>query len=74
MKKSLLVGLTCLLAAAPQLLSQSGNNESGKSRFWDYYDPYPSNYIGSSQWWKGEAFTGDWWGMRNMLDDSVQAV
>jgi porin len=40
------------------------------SRFWTFYDPYPSNYIGSSEWWQGGAFTGDWWGMRNMVDDS----
>lgn len=43
------------------------------SRFWDYYDPYPSNYIGSREWTHGDAFSGDWWGMRNMLDaDGVE--
>ncbi len=45
------------------------NNQSGHTRFWDYYNPYPSNYIGSREWWDGETLTGDWWGMRNMLDD-----
>lgn len=74
MKKILLSGAAFFLASAPVLFAQSSDNHlndtSGKSRFWDYYDPYPSNYIGSSQWWKGEAFTGDWWGIRNMLDDS----
>jgi len=42
----------------------------GYSRFWSYYNPYPSNFIGSSEWVGGNAFTGDWWGVRNMLDDS----
>ncbi len=39
-----------------------------EDRFWDYYTPYPSNFIGSEQWWKGDSLTGDWWGMRNWLD------
>ena len=39
------------------------------SRFWDFYDPCPSNYIGSREWWQGEALSGDWWGVRNWLDD-----
>ncbi len=39
------------------------------NRFWDYYTPYPSNYIGSPQWWNGDAFSGDWWGLRNWLDE-----
>lgn len=38
------------------------------SRFWDYYNPKPSNYIGSREWWEGETLSGDWWGIRNMLD------
>ena len=42
----------------------------GYSRFWSYYNPYPSTFIGSSEWVDGNAFTGDWWGVRNMLDDS----
>ncbi len=42
----------------------------GYSRFWSYYNPYPSNFIGSSEWVDGNAFTGDWWGVRNMLHDS----
>ena len=42
----------------------------GYSRFWSYYDPYPSNFIGSSEWFDGNALTGDWWGVRNFLDDS----
>ncbi len=45
------------------------NNSVRHTRFWDYYNPYPSNYIGSREWWDGETLTGDWWGMRNMLDD-----
>ena len=39
-----------------------------EDRFWDYYTPYPSNYMGSKQWWEGDAALGDWWGMRNWLD------
>ena len=41
---------------------------AAEDRFWDYYTPYPSNYIGSDQWWSGDAATGDWWGDRNWLD------
>ena len=41
---------------------------AAEDRFWDYYTPYPSNYIGSPQWWEGDAATGDWWGTRNWLD------
>jgi porin len=39
-----------------------------ESRFWDYYTPYPSNFIGSDEWWRGDSLTGDWWGTRNWLD------
>lgn len=39
------------------------------SRFWDFYDPHPSNFIGSSEWWNGEVALGDWWGVRNYLAD-----
>lgn len=39
------------------------------SRFWDYYDPYPSNYIGSREWWEGDALLGDFWGTRNYIDE-----
>lgn len=42
----------------------------GYSRFWSYYDPYPSNFIGSREWFDGNSLTGDWWGVRNFLDDS----
>ena len=70
--KKLLLGLVlpllapCLYANDPADLQA---NPSGHTRFWDYYNPYPSNYIGSREWWDGEALTGDWWGMRNLLDD-----
>ena len=46
----------------------------GFSRFWSYYNPYPSNYIGSREWMNGNALTGDWWGVRNYLDDSGVAI
>ncbi|MFM7373752.1 MAG: carbohydrate porin, partial [Chthoniobacterales bacterium] len=39
-----------------------------ESRFWDYYTPYPSNFMGSDEWWRGDSLTGDWWGVRNWLD------
>jgi porin len=42
--------------------------ETARSRFWTYYDPHPSNAIGTSQWWAGPTLTGDWWGTRNWLD------
>ena len=67
MKKLLLalVAAPCLATAAdPQ------NNDQGHTRFWDYYNPYPSNYIGSREWWEGEALLGDFWGLRNMVDDA----
>lgn len=63
-------------AAITSLSAQSigevpGNdNPSGHTRFWTYYNPYPSNYIGSDDWRKGEVLSGDWWGIRNYLDDS----
>lgn len=41
------------------------------NRFYDFYNPYPSNYIGSDDWWGGSAFLGDWWGVRNWLDDEI---
>ncbi len=70
MKKFLLLGLfatSSVFAAQPDI---NDPNPSGRSRFWEYYDPYPSNYIGSPEWWGGQTLTGDWWGIRNMLDDS----
>lgn len=68
MKKLLLslAAVPCLAIAAPQ----DDNHEQGHSRFWDYYNPYPSNYIGSREWWEGEALLGDFWGLRNMIDDA----
>lgn len=71
MKKSCFLGvlLFALAPAVPARAETTYEDLSGKSRFWDYYQPYPSNYIGSVEWWHGDAFTGDWWGIRNMLDD-----
>lgn len=46
------------------------DNAPGHSRFWSYYTPHPSNHIGSQQWWEGDSLSGDWWGIRNYLDDS----
>ena len=75
MKKTL-----CLLAVAAAVSSLRAqqispaelaeDNPNGHSRFWTYYDPHPSNYIGSRDWWNGQSLSGDWWGVRNFLDDS----
>ena len=46
------------------------DNTAGHTRFWTYYNRYPSNYIGSSEWRDGLVLSGDWWGVRNYLDDS----
>ena len=60
--KNLLAGLVvATLATAAHAM---------EDRFWDYYTPYPSNYIGSDQWWAGDAASGDWWGTRNWLDEN----
>jgi porin len=58
--KHTLVGLAVVLLTVTA--------HAAEDRFWDYYTPYPSNYIGSSQWWEGDAASGDWWGTRNWLD------
>lgn len=60
---SSLVGAALVLAAASTVHAEY-------SRFWDYYDPHPSNYIGSREWLGGDALLGDWWGTRNYLDDA----
>ncbi len=51
--------------AAALLLAESAHAD--RSRFFDYYNPYPTNYIGSREWWQGDGFLGDFWGIRNML-------
>ena len=78
MKKLLLGSILPLLASFTSVFGQTSTNtdptdhtnHQGHSRFWEYYEPYPSNYIGSREWWNGETLTGDWWGIRNYLDDS----
>ena len=75
MKKNLLLGGAIALAVSSSFAAEPTGlledpNRSGRSRFWEYYDPYPSNAIGSRQWWEGPTLTGDWWGVRNLLDDS----
>ena len=58
-------------AALALTVTSSFAGESGsRSRFWDYYNPYPSNYIGSPEWLAGPTLLGDWWGVRNWLDDN----
>jgi len=48
----------------------AAEGESDRTRFLDYYNPNPTNYMGSQEWSDGEAFFGDFWGVRNYLDDS----
>jgi porin len=67
MKPLLLSGLVLLVTVCG--VHAQFTERAKPSRFHEYYDPYPSNYIGSKQWWEGETALGDWWGMRNMLDD-----
>jgi porin len=55
--------LAALVAFLPAVASQATED-----RFWDYYTPVPSNFIGSEEWWNGDAATGDWWGTRNWMD------
>lgn len=57
-----------LAALAVVLLSSAASSFADYSRFWDYYEPYPSNYIGSREWWEGDTLLGDFWGARNWLD------
>lgn len=72
MKKIALALIVSLTALNAQQAGEGpgDDNASGHTRFWTYYDPYPSNYIGSRDWWNGETLSGDWWGIRNYLDDS----
>lgn len=37
------------------------------NRFYDYYTPEPSNFIGSQEWWNGDTASGDWWGTRTWM-------
>lgn len=64
------MNIRLLAVAACAAISTAGPAFADKSRFWDYYEPHPTNYIGSREWWEqGDAFSGDWWGMRNLLED-----
>ena len=73
MKRILLSVAASSLFLAGSLSAQGLNvntDPTGHTRFWDYYTPNPSNYIGSKSWWEGETLTGDWWGIRNAFDDN----
>ncbi len=67
-----LVFSTALTSLQAQTIGEvpGDDNASGHSRFWTYYNPTPSNYIGSPEWREGPTLSGDWWGIRNYLDDS----
>jgi porin len=59
-----------LVVAALAAITVTQSARADRSRFWDYYDPKPTNYIGSQEWWEqGDAFSGDWWGVRNLIED-----
>ncbi len=58
------------LAALCACLFSTPSVRADAERFLDYYDPHPTNYIGSAEWWEGDALLGDWWGMRNAVDDA----
>jgi len=73
--KKLLLSLALATLISPAFAQPIGeepgqDNPFGHTRFWTYYNRYPSNYIGSSDWWNGPTLSGDWWGVRNYLDDS----
>ncbi len=59
-----------LRAETAESVAIDTDNAHGHSRFWTYYDPNPSNHIFSQEWWQGSTLSGDWWGVRNYLDDS----
>jgi porin len=61
MNRQLLLGLAAVLMTAASSPAQN--------RFWEFYDPRPTNFLGSGEWWQGDAFSGDWWGIRNWLDE-----
>ena len=41
------------------------------NRFYDYYTPEPSNFIGSQEWWNGDTASGDWWGTRTWMAEDL---
>lgn len=41
------------------------------NRFYDYYTPQPSNFIGSREWWDGDNASGDWWGTRTWMAEEL---
>ena len=59
---------SCFHALAALVCVATSTSFARENRFWDYYTPHPSNFIGSEEWWLGDAATGDWWGIRNWLD------
>ena len=72
MKKILLALVIFLPALSAQFVGEvpGDDNGAGHSRFWTYYNPHPSSFIGSREWWEGTTLSGDWWGIRNYFDDS----
>ena len=41
------------------------------NRFYDYYTPQPSDFIGSREWWDGDTASGDWWGTRTWMAEDL---
>jgi porin len=64
-----LIASAHFLCAAAETAPQE-ETRSEHDRFWSYYTPNPSNYIGSKAWFEGTTLLGDFWGVRNYLDDS----
>lgn len=60
-----------VLTLAASALTLAACHAHLQNRFWEFYEPRPTNYLGSDEWWQGDAFSGDWWGIRNWLDDDV---
>jgi hypothetical protein len=46
--------------AVVAVLLAAASASAMEDRFWDYYTPHPSNFIGSDEWWGGDAALGDW--------------
>jgi len=60
----------CAMAVVSPSALAEDHYASGRSRFWDRYDPSPGSSIGSKEWWsQADGVSGDWLGERNVLND-----
>jgi len=60
---------TRIVAALAAAMAALHSTHAMEDRFWDYYTPFPSNFIGSEKWRGGDSLLGDWWGVRNWLTE-----